>query len=46
MQSVKATARWLPTLASQQHAAALRQEAARLAGTVIEAVVSRLRPAE
>ena len=31
MQSVKAAARWLPTPASQQHAATLRQEAARLA---------------
>ena len=31
MQSVKAVDRWLPTPASQQHAATLRQEAARLA---------------
>ncbi len=31
MQSVKAVARWLPTPASQQHAAALQEEAARLA---------------
>lgn len=31
MQSVKAVDRWLPTPASQRHAAALRQEAARLA---------------
>ena len=31
MQSVKAVDRWLPTPASQQHAAVLQQEAARLA---------------
>ncbi|MAG35379.1 MAG: DNA polymerase III subunit beta [Dehalococcoidia bacterium] len=36
MQSVKAVDHWLPTPASQQHAAALRQEAVRLAKDLAE----------